>query len=536
MTFQARRELLLHVAPRYCAATPAYKSQILDEFVAVTGYNRKYAIRLLGQKVIAVPVSIKRARARRYGPLVTAALHTAWAATNYVCAKRLVPFLPDLIPALERHGHLRLSPTVRADLLSLSAATADRLLRPHRQAEKLRGIGTTKAGSLLKHRVPIRTFAQWDDVRVGFMEVDTVAHCGPSAEGAFLYSLVLTDIATGWTECLPLLHRTQVAVVRALDQAQRLLPFRLLGIDTDNGGEFLNNALLEYYAREQITFTRGRTYRSNDQCYVEQKNGAIVRQLVGYDRLEGRRAYQQLAQVYRAVRLYVNFFQPSMKLQVKRRDGAHLSRQYDTAQTPVQRLLSTVVLDASSRARLLDFFAALDPVVLLRQWGALQDALWCHAAQSGLPVPGATVAFALDACGIDDAVDAQADALSVLTRSSYKRKFRRTEKSRGPRTYRTRPDPFAGEWEAVLALLAADPERTAKSLFYEVQARNPALHPRGQLRTLQRRVAAWHAQVILEFNDAWLEKDALLGPTGKGTLHLRLDQTSHDDLMDAGQE
>ena len=467
---------------------------------------------------------------------MTAALQTAWAATTYVCAKRLVPFLPDLVPALERYGHLRLSPTVRADLLSLSAVTADRLLRPHRQAEKLRGIGTTKAGSLLKHRVPIRPFAQWDDVRVGFMEVDTVAHCGSSAEGAFLYSLVLTDIATGWTECLPLLHRTLVAVGRALDQAQLLLPFRLLGIDTDNGGEFLNNALLEYCAREQITFTRGRTYRSNDQCDVEQKNGAIVRHLVGYDRLEGRRAYKQLAQVYRAVRLYVNVFGPSMKLQVKRRDRARLYQRYDTAQTPVQRLLSTAVLDASSRTRVVDFFTALDPVVLLRQLGALHDALWRHAAQIGLPTPGATVAFALDACGIDEAVDAQADALSVLTRSSDKRKFRRTEKSRGPRTYRTRPDPFAGEWDAVLALLAAGPERTATSLFYEMQARTPALHPRGQLRTFQRRIAAWRAQAILECNDAWLEKDALLIPTGRGTLHLRLDQTSDDDLMDGKKE
>ncbi len=170
-------------------------------------------------------------------------------------------------------------------------------MRPYRQANKVRGLGTTKAGSLLKQRVPIRTFAQWDDVRVGFMDVDTVAHCGTDTEGASLSSLVLTDVATGWTECLPLLHRTQGAVVRALDQARRLLPFRLLGIDIDNGGEFLNTAVREYCTQEQITFTRGRAYRSNDQCDVEQKNGTVVRQLVGYDRREGRRASQQLAQV-----------------------------------------------------------------------------------------------------------------------------------------------------------------------------------------------------------------------------------------------
>ena len=388
MTFQARRELLIQVAPRYREAVSVYKRPILDEFVAVTGYNRTYAIRLLGQTTIAAPAPITWPRARHYGPAVTAALHTAWAETNYVCAKRLVPFLPDLIPSLERRGHLRISTAVRVDLLTLSAATADRLLRPHRQGKKPHGIGTTKAGSLLKHKVPIRTFAGWDDTRVGFMEVDTVAHRGASAAGAYLSTLVLTDVATGWTECLPLLYRTQAAILRALDQAQRLLPFRLLSIDTDNGSAFLNTALLDYCAREQMTFTCGRTYRSNDQCYVEQKNGAVVRELVGYDRLEGEQAYRQLAQVYRAVRLYVNFFQPSMTLLLKRRDGTHLYRDYKEERTSGQRLLAADTLDAPSRQRLLAFFTALDPVLLVRQLDALREVLWRHAAQISTRTPG----------------------------------------------------------------------------------------------------------------------------------------------------
>jgi len=322
MSFQAKWELLAQTGPRYRAAPLQQKRAILDEFVAATGYARKYAIRLLAQPVVPPPRPIVRPRMRQYGPAVVEALTVAWAATNYVCAKRLVPFLPELVASLERHGHLALRPEVRTQLLSLSAATADRLLRPLRERARPRGIGTTKAGTLLKHKVPIRTFAEWDDVRPGFMEADLVAHCGTRAEGPYLSSLVLTDVATGWTECLPLLHHGYDDVLRALDQVRGLLPFSLRGLDTDNGGEFLNFPLLAYCERAEITFTRGRAYRKNDQCYVEQKNGSLVRQIVGYDRFEGDLAYQQLAEVYRALRLYVNIFQPSLKLVLKRREAA----------------------------------------------------------------------------------------------------------------------------------------------------------------------------------------------------------------------
>ncbi|MCA1598344.1 MAG: transposase, partial [Chloroflexi bacterium] len=331
MSVQAKRELLAQTGPRYRAAPRQQKRAILDEFVAATGYARKYAIRLLGQPTVPRPVPITRPRARQYGSAVVEALTVAWAASNYVCAKRLVPFLPDLVASLERHGHLTLSAEVRTQLLTLSAATADRLLRPTRERARPRGIGTTKVGTLLKHKVPIRTFAEWDDVRPGFMEVDTVAHCGTRAEGPYLSSLVLTDVATGWTECLPLLHHGYDDVLRALDQARLLLPFPLRGLDTDNGREFLNYPLLEYCAQAEITFTRGRAYRKNDQCDVEQKNGSIVRQIVGYDRFEGELAYHQLAELYRALRLYVNVFQPSLKLVLKRRDGSRVYRRYDTA-------------------------------------------------------------------------------------------------------------------------------------------------------------------------------------------------------------
>jgi len=527
MSFQAKRELLGQVAPRYREASGVQKHHILDEFVAATGYARKYAIRVLGQPVIPASGPLTRPREPRYGPAVVAALEVAWAAANFVCAKRLVPFLPDLVASLESHGHLALPADVRAQLLALSPATADRILRRARAADRPHGIGTTKAGTLLKHRVPIRTFAEWDNVRPGFMEADLVAHCGTSAEGAYLYTLTLTDVATGWTECLALPYRSPEAVIQALDHARRLLPFPLRGLDTDNGGEFLNNHLLAYCAREAITFTRGRAYRKNDQCYVEQKNGSVVRQLVGYDRFAGERAYRQLAELYRAVRLYVNFFQPSLKLQLKRREGSHVYRRYDAAQTPLQRLLATEVLDDAFRARLHTLYDALDPVRLLRQLQTLQDALWRQAVVNGpLPLPvEPTEQFNAGACGLAPDGGAESDALSGLTRTNHKHAYRRAAKARGPRTYRTREDPFAGEWDEIHAWLAVEPERTATSIFLALQRRDPARHPDGQLRTLQRRIGEWRAKAILEFDDGWLDEDTSLGQREPGTLRLRSDST-----------
>ena len=318
LSFRSNRELLLQIAPRYREASPALKTVILDEFVAATGYARKYAIRLLRHPV-APKLTIERPRPPHYGPEVQQALHLTWMAANHICAKRLIPFLPTLVESLERHGHLHLSEECRLQLLSMSPATADRILRPYRKQER-QGISTTRSGTLLKKQIPVRTFQDWNEAKPGFLEADLVAHCGTQADGSYLYTLTLTDIATGWTECLPLLNRGESAVVAALKRAQQLLPFPILGIDTDNGGEFINLELLAFCQQEQITFTRGRPRRSNDQCYVEQKNGQIVRQVVGYDRFTGELAYRQLTELYRALRVYGNCFQPSMKLQAKQRE------------------------------------------------------------------------------------------------------------------------------------------------------------------------------------------------------------------------
>ena len=352
---------------------------------------------------------------------------------------------------MERHGHLSLSDKTRAPLLELSAATADRIFRQFRVDHRPHGKTTTKSGELLKHRVPIRTFADWADTRPGFMEADLVAHCGGNSEGPFLHTLVLTDVATGWTECLALLRRTEADILQALTTARQILPFQLVGLDTDNGSEFMNYGLLAYCERETIQFTRGRARRKNDQCFVEQKNGSIVRQLVGYDRYEGSLAYRQLAELYRVVRFYVNFFQPSMKLTTKTRDGSQVTKRYDIAQTPYQRLSNSDALDPEVRDRLAAIYERSDPVDLLRQLEKLQDAFWRHAKELASPtltddiVPAALVS---PNCGADaDRAPIEAELPDPGFEQRIRRQYRKTRKQPVPHTWCTRPDPFDGVWE-----------------------------------------------------------------------------------------
>ncbi len=266
MSTTSKRELLTTVSPRSVLATGTDKARILDEFVATTGYHRTYALALLNHPPRFRPRPIRRPRGKTYTSAVRCALIQLWEIADRICSKRLVPGLPVLLDALERHGELTLDPPTRALLLSLSPATADRLLAPTRRALLPRGRTTTKPGSLLKHQIPVRTFADWDDDRPGFLEIDLVSHGGESTRGEYLHSLVLTDIATQWTECIALPNRGEEAVSTAIAHARTLLPMPVLGLDSDNGGEFINHHLVRYCVREEITFTRCRPYKKNDQC------------------------------------------------------------------------------------------------------------------------------------------------------------------------------------------------------------------------------------------------------------------------------
>ena len=543
MSHQAKKELLIQIIPRYREASRNEKTAILDAYVAATGYDRKYATRLFSQPAPKVTGPIKRARARRYGREVQDALIVAWQASNCICAKRLVPFLPELVESLERHGHLQVTDEVCSQLLALSVSTADRILSQRCGQNGKRGVTTTRPGTLLKHQVPIRTFADWCETEPGFFEADLVAHCGGSAAGAFLWSLVLTDIATGWTECLALRFRGEDAVIEGLKRLRQLLPFPLLGFDTDNGGEFINYALLAYCEREQITFTRGRVARKNDQCYIEQKNGSIVRQLVGYDRYEGEVAYRQLAELYRAVRLYVNFFQPSMKLQNKQRHGSRVKRCYDQAQTPFQRLLASNLPDETRDLRLKQVYKTLDPVQLLKQIRVLQDGLWRHAVQlaqvndEGAPEPS-SVAFDLQACLaagtlIGDNGNLSETAIEILggpSQSVQKRKYHRKKKHNKPRTYRTHKDPFEEVKDDLYGWFLEAPESTGKMLFQKLQQHYPGRYPDSQLRTLQRRLRGWRQEVIFEFDDRLIREDvALTQSLAPQVRAVPFDQLGHKD-------
>jgi hypothetical protein len=362
MSQRSKRELFAEVQPRYLKANKAEKQKILDEFTASTGYHRKYAIRILKHGYRCRPNKPKGRRAIYRGEVVEA-LEQIWEIYGRICSKRLHPYLPEGIKVLERCGELTLSTETKDLLLRMSRSSIDRCLAPAR-FNKPHGLSTTKPGTLLKKNIPVRTFTDWNEDKPGFIEVDLVAHCGESTAGQFLNTLTCTDLCTGWTEPIALLRRSQEAVRDAIDAMRSDIPFDLLGIDSDNGSEFINDLLYRYCLDHEITFTRSRPYRKNDQAHVEQKNWSVVRHVIGYDRLEGQEQYAILASIYQDLRLYVNFFQPVLKLVAKERIGNKLVRKYDIARTPYQRVMERQDVPLTRKAQLLNAYLRLNPAQL----------------------------------------------------------------------------------------------------------------------------------------------------------------------------
>lgn len=361
------REVVRRKRQEYLKASKGEKRQILDEMEALTGYHRKSLVRLFLGKAGTRKAPIRRPRASAYGPILPH-LRVLWGASFYACGKRLAPFVGELLSSLVRFGELHVTGEEAALLCRLSAATIDRMLAADRAKITLKGRTTTKPGTLLKSRIPVRTFAQWDEKEPGFIELDLVGHCGGSGKGEFLYTLNMTDVFSGWLALGAMKGRGERGTLLAIKSARRQMPFALKGIDSDNDGAFINHHLLRYCRKEQITFTRCRPYKKNDQCHVEQKNWSVVRQFIGYRRFETDEQLAVLGRIYPLVMQYHNFFSPMMRLQSKERDGSRVTKRYAIATTPYQRLLmSDGRIDEQTKESLRRDYEATNPAALLRQ-------------------------------------------------------------------------------------------------------------------------------------------------------------------------
>ena len=479
VSMETRDELLSALRSRYREACREEKGRILTEFATISGYHRKHAMRLLR----CDPATTLEAPLRRriYGDAVRTALVVLWEASDRVCGKRLRPLVPILIEAMERHGHIDLAPEVRAGLISMSAATIDRALKDAKaKTSKARRRGV--ASTALRRSIPVRTFADWGDPSPGYVEADLVSHSGPIAKGSFAWTFVLTDIATGWTECAPLLVREQTHLTAVLAEIRRRLPFELLGFDTDNDSAFINETVRDYCLSQEITFTRCRPYRKNDQAFVEQKNGSVVRRLVGYRRYEGIEAATLLAELYASARLFVNFFQPSFKLAEKSRDGAKVSKRYHAPATPCQRLLDHPDTLDSTKLRLRAVCPELDPIRLLQRIRQTQERL-VALADIGPSHFEETTRPDLD--GFLESLKTVWIQGNVRPTAAPKPKQKRE---------RRRPDPLDTVTEDLQAWFEDEPWRTGREILERLQVEYPGKYPDSLLRTVQRRVKIMRSQ------------------------------------------
>jgi hypothetical protein len=516
ISMATRAELLGAIGARYRESTGAEKTRILDEFVAVTGYHRKHAIRLLR---IKERVETSRRSRPVYGPRVCSALAALWEASDRVCSKRLKVMIPVLLPALERHGTIQIDAKTRDQLLVVSPATIDRLLSEIRIVAGGRRRRRAGSGSAVQRSVPVRTFNDWKEPPPGFVEIDFVAHSGVSVGGGFVQTLVLTDIATGWTECIPVLLRESGLVIEAIMKAQELFPFKLRGVDFDNDSVFMNELVVDWCRAQGLEVTRSRAYKKNDQAWVEQKNGAIVRRMVGYGRFEGLEAVIALTRLYAASRLHVNVFQASFKLREKKRIGAKVIKRYHPPVPPIGRVLAQPELPAWARQALEQMRAVADPVLLLAEMRAAQSDLGRRVDQRGLPrepVRPTVIDLPSFATTLETAWKAGEQ------RPTHRRPYTR-RKPRSPRP--SMLDPYV---EQIRSWLGAAPTLPAVEILERLIRIAPETFHAGHLRTVQRGVKAWRLararKLILQ--GAWTMAPIASVPAEAGTDAIIEPQTS----------
>lgn len=522
MTYAMRMDFANAIRDRYAAAANTDKRRILEEFIAATGYHEKSAIRVLNSRP-EPKCRQTRQRPSFYDEAARAALIVLWEASDRVCGKRLKALLPILLPALERNGHLKLEEEIRSKILSMSAATIDRLLRAPRRTTR-----TPKPARTVpepRRRIKVRTFADWNDPLPGSMEMDLVAHCGEVNRGSYVHSLVLTDIASGWTEAAPIMVREGTLVVETLERIRVGLPFALRALDVDNGSEFVNNTLIDYCLGHGIELTRARPYRKNDQAWIEQKNGAVVRKLLGYRRFEGLAAARAMTRLYGASRLFVNFFQPSFKLAAKQRDGAKVSKRYHPPQTPCERLLQAEGTPIAVRSKLSEIAAELDPLKLLEEMRAVQAYLAALAdGETLLPATSEPPNLAAFVASLSSAWHAGEirPTFSIDAKPRYLRSLQQVSTqvpvvgptaapelaippapAAPPATTRDKPKPVYAApgqariqalrmvWPIACRRLEEFPTISAMQLFEELCIQFPGRLTRKQYKTLARRVRLW---------------------------------------------
>ena len=393
LAMRHRKAISAETRKRYAKATKKEKTIILDQFTAITGYNRCYASQILSVKKEKVLGYIttggkrikfvaekkkkkKRKKPRIYTYDVFLALRRIWTIFDFICSRRLAPFMAEAVKKLEKHKEIDLSPEVREKLLKISASTIDRLLKSEKDRYRLgKGRKGTKPGTLLKKSIPIRTFADWDDASPGFVEIDLVGHDGGIASGDYVQSLNFTDIATCWDITVACKNKAQKHVFEAIKTASARFPFKIAGIDSDNGSEFINAIMLRYCIENKITFTRSRAHKKNDSCYVEQKNYSVVRRAVGYLRYDTAEELDILNELYIYLDYFTNYFQPTLKLKSKTRVGSKTAKKYDEARTPFRRVLESEYIDDKIKTKLTKQYDSLNPVDLKRKISKLQDKL-----------------------------------------------------------------------------------------------------------------------------------------------------------------
>lgn len=378
---KARQEIIDKHAGKYHKASKKGKIEILNYVCSATGLSRDRAARVLrGKKKTKSEQKLRKkpGRKRIYDFEVSQALKKVWAYMDFACGKRLHEGIGDMLDAMIRFGEVSWNEEIMSKLRRMSASSMDRLLKKDKESLRPKGICMTKPGTLLKRNIPIRLGQQWDDAVPGYVEVDLVAHCGASTAGEYINTLNVTDICTGWTEPVAVPNKAQRHVFSGLMDVQDRQPFDYLGIDSDNGSEFINHELKRYCDQNRISFTRSRPYTKNDGCHIEQKNWSLVRRHIGYGRYEGKAALVLLNEYYKLLRLHVNFFQPSTKLIEKQRNGAKVTKRYDKPQTPYKRVLTDTHIPDTVKEELLQAFQEINPVQLMRDMRRVKNELDKH--------------------------------------------------------------------------------------------------------------------------------------------------------------